>query len=491
MSCETPQKDQINSSNVSMNILGEPDKLDFILSAKTPKSKLRQLAQKSVTKNKIKFSNPNHQDESQSSVEVTSKFLTPTHKPRKSVVDESFEILFKNMSVSATPSTQTDSRHLGESSGCSLNSKPNKEFPMAENLRRSRRITIADTFQSSGSSSDLKAEKKLLMTQNLRRSRRITIVNISEDNSQPPEPEVISQLELNQSNVSNEVCETHECDGQNDNHGCGLDQSVVDRLDLVEGVSSKGRDTLEDGEEEEDAQEEKDSDDDDEDGDDQALDPKRKALFELNRARVLGLTSVNPLETHYESPPKNKTTKKQPPIIDLTDSPPSPTCSKSTVPRQGTKMTGSVPPKPPTQSKTPSSTPLSRRTKVVDSESRLMNTLAHELCHVATWIIDRQKDEKHGKYFKAWARKIHKVIPQIEVTTKHTYEIDYKFKWNCSSTDCSRTYGRHSNSIKPDKQMCECGGNLIPVPRIRKRAIKKVIEDEDLNEMMENLIVKV
>ncbi|KAG0148367.1 hypothetical protein CROQUDRAFT_32602, partial [Cronartium quercuum f. sp. fusiforme G11] len=102
-------------------------------------------------------------------------------------------------------------------------------------------------------------------------------------------------------------------------------------------------------------------------------------------------------------------------------------------------------------------------TKVVDSESRLMNTLAHELCHVATWIIDRQKDEKHGKFFKAWATKINRSMPEIEVTTKHTYEIDYKFNWTCAAPGCSQKYGRHSNSIKPDRQMCSCGGTLVPV----------------------------
>lgn len=78
-------------------------------------------------------------------------------------------------------------------------------------------------------------------------------------------------------------------------------------------------------------------------------------------------------------------------------------------------------------------------TKVVDSEAKLKNTLAHELCHVATWIIDRQKDERHGKYFKAWAQKIHRVMPEINVTTKHTYEIAYKFNWTCATTGCPKT----------------------------------------------------
>ncbi|EGG09693.1 uncharacterized protein MELLADRAFT_103741 [Melampsora larici-populina 98AG31] len=62
MSCETPQKDQLPSSNVPMKILGKPDCLDLILLAKTAKSELRQIAQKSVTKNKRKFIDLDQED---------------------------------------------------------------------------------------------------------------------------------------------------------------------------------------------------------------------------------------------------------------------------------------------------------------------------------------------------------------------------------------------------------------------------------------------
>jgi predicted SprT family Zn-dependent metalloprotease len=38
--------------------------------------------------------------------------------------------------------------------------------------------------------------------------------------------------------------------------------------------------------------------------------------------------------------------------------------------------------------------------KVVDSEYRLMNTLVHEMCHAATWLIDNTSKPPHGPQFK-------------------------------------------------------------------------------------------
>ncbi|MBW0478299.1 hypothetical protein O181_018014 [Austropuccinia psidii MF-1] len=122
-------------------------------------------------------------------------------------------------------------------------------------------------------------------------------------------------------------------------------------------------------------------------------------------------------------------------------------------------------------------------TKVVDSVEKLRNTLAHELCHVATWIIDRQKDEKHGRYFKAWARKIHKLMPEIEVTTKHHYKIAYKFNWRCTNDDCDITYGRHSKSIKVNKHMCICGASLVEIPRTKKGASSMQMTQEKTDEL--------
>ena len=55
----------------------------------------------------------------------------------------------------------------------------------------------------------------------------------------------------------------------------------------------------------------------------------------------------------------------------------------------------------------------------------------------------------------------------IEVTTKHSYIIEYKYIWEC--TNCSIEFKRHSKSIDPAKHTCgSCKSKLVqtkPVPR--------------------------
>lgn len=40
-------------------------------------------------------------------------------------------------------------------------------------------------------------------------------------------------------------------------------------------------------------------------------------------------------------------------------------------------------------------------TKVVDSAERVRDTLVHELCHAATWMVNNVNNG-HGSYWKAW-----------------------------------------------------------------------------------------
>ena len=107
--------------------------------------------------------------------------------------------------------------------------------------------------------------------------------------------------------------------------------------------------------------------------------------------------------------------------------------------------------------------------KVIDNEDRLINVLAHEYCHLANFMISGVKNNPHGKEFKEWARKCTKAFGRrgVEVTTKHTYEIDYKYVWAC--VECELEYKRHSKSIDPSKHSCgNCKGKLVqvrPAPR--------------------------
>lgn len=107
--------------------------------------------------------------------------------------------------------------------------------------------------------------------------------------------------------------------------------------------------------------------------------------------------------------------------------------------------------------------------KVIDDDHRLLNVLAHEFCHLANFMISGITNNPHGKEFKQWAAKCSTTFRArgITVTTKHTYEIDFKYVWKCE--DCSSSYKRHSKSINTGKHRCGgCKGKLVqikPVPR--------------------------
>ena len=108
--------------------------------------------------------------------------------------------------------------------------------------------------------------------------------------------------------------------------------------------------------------------------------------------------------------------------------------------------------------------------KVIDDEARLLNVVAHEFCHLANFIISGVTGNPHGKEFKAWAAKCTAQFGSrgIQVTTKHTYEIDFKYVWQC--TECGLEFKRHSKSINPERHRCGSCKNLLqqikPKPRI-------------------------
>jgi len=120
--------------------------------------------------------------------------------------------------------------------------------------------------------------------------------------------------------------------------------------------------------------------------------------------------------------------------------------------------------------------------KVIDDEHRLLNVLAHEFCHLTTFMISNVKTNPHGKEFKSWAAKCTRLFSDrdIEVTTKHSYEIEYKYIWECEN--CGLEYRRHSKSIDPVKHRCgSCKATLTqtkPVLRGGKEpgTLKKVTE---------------
>ncbi len=107
--------------------------------------------------------------------------------------------------------------------------------------------------------------------------------------------------------------------------------------------------------------------------------------------------------------------------------------------------------------------------KVIDDEHRLLNVVAHEFCHLANFMVSGVTGNPHGKEFKAWAAECSRHFGNrgIQVTTKHAYEIDFKYVWACEA--CATEFKRHSRSIDPARHRCgACRGMLKqtkPKPR--------------------------
>ncbi|KAI5290539.1 hypothetical protein KEM52_000425, partial [Ascosphaera acerosa] len=119
--------------------------------------------------------------------------------------------------------------------------------------------------------------------------------------------------------------------------------------------------------------------------------------------------------------------------------------------------------------------------KIIDCEDRLYRTLAHEFCHLANFMISHIVDNPHGDSFKRWADKCVAVLARhadyshfgITITTRHTYEIAYKYVWSCGQ--CGLEYGRHSKSIDPSKVRCgRCKTGSLTQIRPKPRNVSPV-----------------
>ncbi|KAM9274265.1 germ cell nuclear acidic protein isoform 2-T2 [Morus bassanus] len=105
--------------------------------------------------------------------------------------------------------------------------------------------------------------------------------------------------------------------------------------------------------------------------------------------------------------------------------------------------------------------------KVCDSADRLRDTLVHEVCHAATWLINGVRDG-HGRFWRFYANKSAVIHPELPVLTRcHSYEINYKFIYECVL--CKATTGRHSKSLDTERFVCTfCGGQLVLSQPTRK-----------------------
>ncbi|XP_016400504.1 germ cell nuclear acidic protein [Sinocyclocheilus rhinocerous] len=107
--------------------------------------------------------------------------------------------------------------------------------------------------------------------------------------------------------------------------------------------------------------------------------------------------------------------------------------------------------------------------KVCDSADRLRDTLVHEMCHAATWLINNVHDG-HGPFWRLYARKAMLAHPELPMVSRcHSYDINYKYQYQCDR--CKNTIGRHSKSLDTTKFVCAlCTGQLVLLTPSKPRA---------------------
>ena len=98
-------------------------------------------------------------------------------------------------------------------------------------------------------------------------------------------------------------------------------------------------------------------------------------------------------------------------------------------------------------------------TKVIDRGDRLRDTLIHEMCHAASWIISGYRDG-HGPLWRTWAEKAMKRFPELPVIDRcHSYQISTKYTYRC--VKCGYEIGRHSKSLDTERKVCgHCHGRF-------------------------------
>ncbi|KAL4712499.1 hypothetical protein ACJJTC_007515 [Scirpophaga incertulas] len=91
--------------------------------------------------------------------------------------------------------------------------------------------------------------------------------------------------------------------------------------------------------------------------------------------------------------------------------------------------------------------------KVLDGPQRLRDTLIHELCHAATWLVDGELKAGHGPLWKKWATHALRKLPELgEISRCHSMQIHFKYSYKC--TKCGYSIQRHSKSIDVSKKCC-------------------------------------
>lgn len=153
--------------------------------------------------------------------------------------------------------------------------------------------------------------------------------------------------------------------------------------------------------------------------------------------------------------------------------------------------------------------------KVLDTEEKLIKTLAHELCHVAAWTLSGEMKPPHGAAFKLWFvslpmfclrkeievdswssftgergwRKCDRTFTSLPVTLMKlcssivgNVNPALKCEYLCFLTSShhslfqSLRFGRHSKSIDITRHGCNCGSQLREIDTEGKVKIPRVVK---------------
>ncbi|KAK9872254.1 hypothetical protein WA026_017055 [Henosepilachna vigintioctopunctata] len=113
--------------------------------------------------------------------------------------------------------------------------------------------------------------------------------------------------------------------------------------------------------------------------------------------------------------------------------------------------------------------------KVLDSADRLRDTLIHEMCHAATWVVD-QISNGHGECWMAWTNKARQVFPELPPIKRcHNYQINTKYTYRC--TGCGYSIGRHRKSLDIERKRCGyCLGKFeVLINKVNKKGQQKTV----------------
>lgn len=90
--------------------------------------------------------------------------------------------------------------------------------------------------------------------------------------------------------------------------------------------------------------------------------------------------------------------------------------------------------------------------QVLTCAARLRDTLIHEMCHAATWVVNGVTDG-HGPQWRAWADKAQAIFPELPpIRVCHNYVIHTKYSYKCQG--CGYTINRHSKSLDIERKRC-------------------------------------